>query len=83
MNVWLAASLVLIVALTPCVVVAARGDLGSALAALNVASILTVTTLVTMTVGFERPPLINLAVVLGPMAMIGSFAFLRFLERRR
>ena len=83
MNVWLVASLVLIVALVPCFVVAARSDLGSALAALNVASVLVVTILVTMTVGFERPPFISLAIVLGPMAMIGSFAFLRFLERRR
>ncbi len=83
MNLWLAASLVLAVGFVPCVWVCLRGDLGSALAALSVASVLTVVLLMTLTVAFARPPFIELAIVLAPMAVIGSLAFARFLERRR
>jgi multisubunit Na+/H+ antiporter MnhF subunit len=83
MNVWLAASLALSCGFVPCCAVCLRSDLGSALAALSVASVITVVLLITMTVGFERPPFVELAVVLAPMALIGSLAFVRFLERRR
>jgi multisubunit Na+/H+ antiporter MnhF subunit len=83
MNVWLAASVALCCGLIPCCAVCIYGDFGSALAALAVASVICVALLVTMTVGFERPAFIELAVVLAPMALIGSFAFVRFMERRR
>ena len=83
MNLWLTASLVLAAGFVPCVWVCLRGDLPSALAALSVASVLTVVLLMTLTVAFSRPPFIELAVVLAPMSMIGSLAFARFLERRR
>ena len=83
MNVWLAASLVLAAGFVPCLWVCVRGDFGSAVAALSVASVLTVVLLMTLTVAFARPPFIELAVVLGPMAVIGTLMFARFLERRR
>jgi multisubunit Na+/H+ antiporter MnhF subunit len=82
-NEWLAASLVLTVGFVPCALVCIRADLGSSVAALSVASTLAVVLLVTMTIAFRRTSLIDLAVVLAPMAVIGSLAFVRFLERRR
>jgi multisubunit Na+/H+ antiporter MnhF subunit len=83
MSVWLSASVVLSCGFIPCGAVCLRGDLGSALAALSVASVLTVVLLITMTVAFARPGFIELGLVLGPMALIGSLAFVRFLETRR
>ena len=83
MNLWLAASFVLSVGFVPCLWACLRSDLGSALAALSVASVLTVVLLMTLTIAFARPPFIELAVVLAPMAVIGSLTFARFLERRR
>ena len=83
MNLWLAASFALSVGFVPCLWVCVRSDLGSALAALSVAGVLTVVLLMTLTVAFARPPFIELAVVLAPMAVIGSLTFARFLERRR
>jgi multisubunit Na+/H+ antiporter MnhF subunit len=83
MNVWLAASLVLSCAFIPCAAVCVRGDLGSAVAALSLASLITIVLLITMTIGFARPGFIELGLVLAPMALIGSLAFVRFMERRR
>jgi multisubunit Na+/H+ antiporter MnhF subunit len=39
--------------------------------------------LMTLTVALARPPFIELAVVLAPMAVIGTLAFVRYMERRR
>jgi multisubunit Na+/H+ antiporter MnhF subunit len=83
MNVWIAASLVLAVGFVPCILVCLRSDVGSSVAAVTVAGTISVVMLVTMDIGFRRPPLIDLAVVMAPMALIGSLAFVRFLERRR
>ncbi len=83
MNLWLTVSVVLACGFVPCILVCARSDLGSGLAALSVASVLAVVMLMTLTVAFARPPFIQLGLVLAPMSVIGSFAFVRFLERRR
>jgi multisubunit Na+/H+ antiporter MnhF subunit len=48
-----------------------------------VAAVVAVLLLITMTVAFNRPPFIDLAVVLVPLSLAGSFAFVRFLGRRR
>ena len=82
MNLWLAASLVLACGFVPCIWICARSDLGSALAALGVASVIAVVLLMTLTVGLARPPFIELAIVLAPMALIGAMTFVRFMERR-
>ncbi len=83
MNLWLTVSVVVACGFVPCILVCARSDLGSGLAALSVASVLAVVMLMTLTVAFARPPFIQLGLVLAPMSVIGSFAFVRFLERRR
>ncbi len=83
MNLWLTATLVLACGFVPCIWVLARSDFGSVLAALSVASVIAVVMLMTLTVAFARPPLISLGVVLAPLSVVGSLAFVRFLERRR
>lgn len=83
MNLWLSASLVLVFGLIPCVWIAARSDLGSGLAALSVAGVIAVVMLMTLTVALARPPFIQIALVLAPLEVIGTLAFVRFMERRR
>lgn len=83
MSVWLLASIVLACGFIPCGLGALRSDPASALAAYNVATVVAVLLLVTMTVAFSRPPFIDLALVLVPLSVAGSFAFVRFLGRRR
>jgi multisubunit Na+/H+ antiporter MnhF subunit len=83
MNVWMAASIVLAAGFVPCAVVCVRADVGSALAALSVASIIAVVLLMTMTMVVHRPPFIELGLVLAPVGVVGSLGFVRFLERRR
>ena len=83
MNVWLAASIALVVALVPCALACLRGDVVGALAALNVAGMLAALALITLSMAFDRQSFVDLAVVLAPSALAGSFAFIRFLERRR
>jgi multisubunit Na+/H+ antiporter MnhF subunit len=83
MNLWMAASVALACGFVPCIWVSARDDMGSALAALSVASVIAVTMLITLTVALARPPFIELGVVLAPLALLGSLTFVRFIERRR
>jgi multisubunit Na+/H+ antiporter MnhF subunit len=83
MSVWTAASIVLIAGLLPCLLACLRRDVAAALAALNVASATSVLILVTLSVAFARQPFIDLAVVLAPLSIGGSLAFVRYLDRRR
>lgn len=82
MSVWLAASIALSVGLGACLLACLRADTAAALAALNVAGVTAALALVTMTVAFARQPFIDLAVVLAPLSIAGSLAFVRYLVRR-
>ena len=82
MNIWVAASIALCAGFIPCAVVVARSDICSALAALNMAGVLTIVILIALSAGFGRQPFIDLAVVLAPSSVVGLLAFMRFLERR-
>jgi multisubunit Na+/H+ antiporter MnhF subunit len=53
------------------------------LAVLNVAGVLTVVLLITLSVQFTRQSFVDLAVVLAPVSIGGSLAFVRYLEGRR
>jgi multisubunit Na+/H+ antiporter MnhF subunit len=83
MSLWMAASVALACGFVPCIWVSARADIGSALAALSVASVIAVVMLITLTVALARPPFIQLGVVLAPLATLGSLTFVRYIERRR
>jgi multisubunit Na+/H+ antiporter MnhF subunit len=79
----MAASIALACGLGLCLLACLGSETGAALAALNVAGVTAVLTLVTMTVGLARQPFIDLAVVLAPLSVGGTLAFVRFLERSR
>ena len=83
MSIWMAASITLMACLLPCTLACLRRDVPAALAALNVASVLAVLLLITLSVEFNRQSFVDLAVVLAPMSVGGCLAFVRYLERRR
>jgi multicomponent Na+:H+ antiporter subunit F len=83
MSVWLSASIVVAACLLLCAAACLRGTVASALAALNVGSVVSVLLLVMMTMAFGRQPFIDLAVVLAPLSFVGSLAFVRYLGRHR
>ena len=81
MNEWEIAATVLGFALIPCLAVCLTAELGAALAALAIAGVLVVTILVLLSEAFHRQSFIDLAVVLAPMALVGSLTFARLMER--
>lgn len=82
MNGWLwAAAATLVVGLLPCIWVAMRDSILSALAALQLASTVTTITLVLIAQGVHRDPFMDLAVVSAVLSFAGSLTFARFLER--
>jgi multisubunit Na+/H+ antiporter MnhF subunit len=80
-NQWLLASIVLAVALVPCVAVCFFAGPLSGLAALEVAGGLTTAILMLLAESFRRQPFIDLAVVFGALSVIGAIVFARLLEQ--
>jgi multisubunit Na+/H+ antiporter MnhF subunit len=83
LNIWLAASIAMLAGLAPCTLACLRRDAAAALAALNVAGAVSVLVLVTLSVAFSRQAFVDLAVVLAPLAIGGSLAFVRYMDRKR
>ena len=81
MNRWEIASLVVLAALVPCLVVAVLAGAPAALAAVEVASVLAVTALMLLSEGFHRQPFIDLAVTLALLSTVGSLTFARLMEQ--
>jgi multicomponent Na+:H+ antiporter subunit F len=81
MNEWLIAATVLLVGIVPCLWVAMRGSIMSALAALELASTITTLVLVLIAQGFRRDPFMDLALVSSILSFAGALTFARFLER--
>ena len=81
MNEWLIAATVLGFALIPCAIAALAAAPPTGLVALELAGVLVSTILMLLSEGFHRQPFIDLAVVLAPMALVGSLMFARLMER--
>ncbi len=81
MNEWEIAAVVLGFALLPCLGVCFLAPATHGLVSLQVAGVLLTTILMLLAEGFHRQPFIDLAVVLAPMALIGSIMFARLMER--
>jgi multisubunit Na+/H+ antiporter MnhF subunit len=80
-NVWLIAVAVLLTGLVPCVWVAMRGTIMSAMAALELASTITTLALLMIAQGMRRDPFMDLALVSAILSFAGALTFVRFLER--
>lgn len=81
MNKWEIAATVLGFALIPCLLVCLLAPPPHGLVALEIAGVLVSTILMLLSEGFHRQPFVDLAVVLAPMALIGSLTFARLMER--
>ena len=81
MNEWEIAATVLGFALIPCMLVCLLATPPHGLVALEIAGVLGSTILMLLAEGFHRQPFIDLAVVLAPMALVGSLTFARLMER--
>jgi multisubunit Na+/H+ antiporter MnhF subunit len=81
MNVWFIATAALLAGLVPCLWVAMRGSIISALAALELASTITTLALLTIAQGLRRDPFMDLALVSAILSFAGALTFVRFLER--
>ena len=81
MNAWLIAVAVLLTGLVPCLWVAMRGTIMSAMAALELASTITTLALLMIAQGIRRDPFMDLALVSAILSFAGALTFVRFLER--
>lgn len=82
MNEWFLAALVLVVGgLLPCLVVCVRASALEGLVALELAGVISTLTLLLLAEGLKRPPFADLAIVLGVLSFVGSLVFVRFVER--
>jgi multicomponent Na+:H+ antiporter subunit F len=81
MNAWLWSATVLVVAILPCLVVAARGSWLDAFVALATAGVLGSLVLLLLAQGFGRGIYFSLALVYAFGSLIGGLVFARFLER--
>lgn len=81
MNLYLAAVVVLVAALGPCLWVAVRADTLSGLVALQAAGTVTALTLLVLAEGAHRSPYFDVAVVAAVLNFGSIAVFARFLER--
>jgi multisubunit Na+/H+ antiporter MnhF subunit len=81
MSQWLLGAAVLAVCLIPCAAVCFYAGPLSALAAMQVAGALTTAILILLAEAYKRQPFIDLALVFGPLTLVGGIVFARILER--
>jgi multicomponent Na+:H+ antiporter subunit F len=81
-NVWLIGATVLLAGLVPCGLVIVRGEIESALTALQLAGTLATLVLVLLAEGFSRSSYYTVPVVLAFLSLVGGLVFVRFFGDR-
>jgi multicomponent Na+:H+ antiporter subunit F len=82
MNGWVLAAIVLVLGgLVPCLVVSFRASEMEGLVALELAGVISVLVLLLLAEGFQRQPFVDLALVLAVLSFVGTLAFVRYMER--
>lgn len=81
MNVWMAAAYAVGLCLVPCADLCLRGTAERRLVGLELSGILVTTLLVLLTLGFHRPPFIDLALTLAILYLGATLVFVRFMEK--
>ena len=81
MNAWLWAAAASLLVLVPCGIRTLRGSTFDRLLGLQLGGTVTTLALVMLGQGFDRSIYFDLAVVFGVLSLVGSLAFVRFLER--
>jgi multisubunit Na+/H+ antiporter MnhF subunit len=82
MNQWLAAALILVVALGVCGAATLFFDLVTAVIALEVGGVVAVSTLLVLAEAMHRQSFVDLALVAAVLALPAGLIFVRLLERR-
>jgi len=80
-NAWLAAAVVSLAGIAPCVWLCMRGTRVDALVALELATTLVTLTLVLLAEGFARSSYFILPMVAAALGFVGNLVFVRFMER--
>jgi len=82
MNEWILAAIVLVLGgILPCLVVSVRASVMEGLVALEMVGVIAVLVLLLVAEGFQRQPFVDLALVLALLSFVGTLAFVRFMER--
>ncbi len=82
MNEWILAAIVLVLGgIVPCLVVSIRASVMEGLVALELAGVITVLVLLLLAEGFQRQPFVDLALTLALLSFVGALAFVRYMER--
>ena len=82
MNEWILAAIVLVLGgLVPCLVVCVTASAMEGLVALEMAGVIAVLVLLLLAEGFQRQPFVDLALVLAVLSFVGALIFVRFMER--
>ncbi len=81
MNLWFAASLVLMAGLVPCAVVALRGRTIDALVALQIATALTILVLLLIEQGLQRQSFFDVSLALAVLSFPSTLLFARVYRR--
>jgi multicomponent Na+:H+ antiporter subunit F len=83
MNEWILAAVVLLIGgLVPCLVVCVRASVMEGLVALQLAGEIVALVLLLLAEGFQRQPFADLAIILAVLSFVGSLVFVRFMEER-
>ena len=81
MNPWLATAIALVPAFGGCAVFAMRRNIADRLVALELATVLSAFMLILLTVAFDQPSFIDLALTLALLSLPGSLVYAHFVER--
>lgn len=81
MNIWLTAALGLLPPLAAAGWLTAMGNVANRLAALELASTVTVFALVLLSVGYGQPSFVDLALTLVLLSFAGTLVYVHFVER--
>jgi multisubunit Na+/H+ antiporter MnhF subunit len=82
MNGWILAAIVLVLGgIVPCLVVSVMASLMEGLVALELTGMISVLVLLLLAEGFQRQPLVDVALALALLSFVGSLTFVRYMER--
>ena len=82
MNGWVLAAIVLVLGgLVPCLVVSLRASAMEGLVALELGGVISTLVFLLLAEGFQRQPFVDLALVLAVLSFVGTLAFVRYMER--
>jgi multicomponent Na+:H+ antiporter subunit F len=82
MSIWLVAAAILLALLLPCLALCALGRAIDGLIAIELAGVITSTTLILLAEGLHRESFVDLALVFAVLTFAGSLGFARLMEER-